>query len=96
MTAPVDVLAVRNPFRHPSMRQAFEDVVGMYRSRHKTLFTAAGEPHRGNSWAGMFWRGYDGTSIGVWDAASRRQLSYATWLAGKAVRAALARVGGAA
>lgn len=93
----VDVVAVTNPFRNKHMRQAFDDAVSMFNTRHKNLFLADGvTPHRGNSWAGMFWRGYEGTQIGVWDRASKQQLAYATWCAGKAVRAALARVGGAA
>lgn len=95
MSAPVDVLAVRNPFRDKNMRQAFDDAVRMYQTRHANLFTADGKPHRLNSWAGMFWRGFDGTTIGQWDSASRKTLSYPTWRAGAAVAAALARVGGA-
>lgn len=91
----VDVLAVRNPFRNTSMRAAFDDAVRMYNLRHKNFFLPDGKPHRGNSWAGMFWRGYEGGAIGVWDSASRRTLAYPTWKAGVAVRAALASVGGA-
>lgn len=94
MSAPVDVLAVRNPFRNKNMRQAFDDAVRMFNLRHANLFDADGNPHRGNSWAGMFWRSYDGTTIGVWDAASRRTLAYSTWRAGQAIRAALRAVGG--
>ena len=92
----VDVLAVRNPFRNKHMRQAFDDAVRMYNTRHKNLFRADGKTaHRGNSWAGMFWRGYEGTSIGQWDAASRKTMAYPTWRAGVEVRAALSRIGSA-
>lgn len=86
----VDVLAVPNPFRNKTMRRAFDDAVSMFNTRHKNLFLADGcTPHRGNSWAGMFWRGYEGTQIGVWDRASKQLPAYATWRAGKAVAIAV-------
>jgi hypothetical protein len=95
MNEGIDVLAVRNPFRAKFMREAFDNMVDAYSSRSPLLFAPDGKPHRGNSWAGMFWRGYEGSQVGVWDRASKQNGSYPVWRAGKEVRAALARVGGA-
>lgn len=91
----MDVLAVRNPFRATFMREAFDNMVVAYNSRSPLLFLADGTPHRGNSWAGMFWRGFEGSQVGVWDRASKQNGSYPVWRAGLAVRATIARVGGA-
>ena len=93
MTAPVDVLAVTNTFSPKFMRTAFADMVNAYNSKSPLLFNEDGSPHRGNGWAGMFWRGFNGQQVGVWDAASKKTGSYPAWSAGVAVRAALARDG---
>ena len=95
MDKPRDVLTVRNPFRAKFMREAFDNMVTAYNTRSPLLFLADGTPHRGNSWAGMFWRGYEGSQIGAWDRASKQSGSYPVWRAGAEVRAALARDTGA-
>lgn len=78
-------VAVRNPFRQQGKRQAFDDAVRMYNTKHANFFLSDGRPHRNNSWAGMFWRGFAGITIGKWDRASRESLAYPTWCAGRAI-----------
>lgn len=91
MSERAEVIEVRNPFRAKFMREAFDNMVGAYNCRSPLLFGPDGNPHRGNSWAGMFWRGHEGSQIGVWDRASKQNGSYPVWRAGQAVRAALSK-----
>ena len=78
---------MRNPFRQPMMKLAFNELVSAYERRSKLLFHE-GQPIRSNSAGVMFWRGYEGVMIGgYWDRASKETFAYAHWLAGKACRA---------
>jgi hypothetical protein len=92
MTKRLNLENVRNPFRSKFMREVFADMVHAYNAKSPLLFLPGGAPHRGNSWAGMFWRGFDSAQVGIWDCASKSTGAYPCWLAGKAVRAALAKV----
>lgn len=84
---------IRNPFRHPTMRQQFDAIIGAYDKRHKDVVHVDREGryrrHLGNAWANNFWRGFDGVAAGRWDPASRQTPAYACWRAGEALRAAL-------
>jgi hypothetical protein len=78
-------MGAKNPFRNAAMRSAFAGAVGAYDRRSGLLFLPDGvTPYRGNSVAGMFWRGFDGQCVGTWDAASKQTLAYAQWCAGVA------------
>lgn len=78
----VDVLAVldrkRSPFRDTGMRRMYDTCVSAYKSGNAGMARGAG-----NSAATMFWRGFDGSHVGKWDAASRRSLAYAQFRAGQ-------------
>jgi hypothetical protein len=72
----------RAAFRDPLMRRAYDDCVASYASKSPLLFAADGR-RAGNSASHMFWRGYDGKKVSVWDAASRRTFAYAQFRAGQ-------------
>jgi hypothetical protein len=80
---------MRNPFRQPLLKLAFDEMVRAHDRRAGTLFLPSGDRNMGNSAACMFWRGYDGIQIGAWDRASKETFAYPQWLAGKACRKAL-------
>lgn len=77
---------MKNPFKAVPMRNVFDDCVEAFHSRSTLLFHPDGRRNMGNSIASLFWRGYDGIQIGIWDAASKQTFAYAQWRAGKACR----------
>lgn len=79
---------MRNPFRDPTMRAHFYEMVRGFAEQHRDIGTPS-QRCRGNSFAGAFWLGYDGVTEGrgnFRDAASRKTIAYACYRAGMAVR----------
>lgn len=72
------------------MRDTYDALMSWYATKHRNLFNPDGSRCTGNSSAGMFWRGYDGTTLGkgFTDRASRQTLAYAAWRAGQDAKAA--------
>jgi len=77
-----------NRFRNQIMRQHYDAIVGMYHTKHRTLFHE-GERTMGNGMASFFWRGFDGTQFGAGftDRASKDTLAYAYYRAGQDMKA---------
>lgn len=76
-----------NRFKIPALRRQYDLAVRAYRNRHKDLVCPDGTPHRGNTVAAHFWRGYEGVSVN-WDAQSRTACIYAAYRAGQDMRIA--------
>jgi hypothetical protein len=74
---------MRNPFRDPWMRAVFADDVAAFKRRTSALFTADGRRNTNHSRGIDFWLGFDNIGPEAWDAASRRQLGYASYRAGQ-------------
>lgn len=92
----MDVLAVRCYLRDPLMKKAFAEAVAAYCNRSAGFFSADGKPAASNSAATMFWRGFNDVRCAFREHGNDGTFAFAYWKAGKAVRAALARLGGAA
>jgi hypothetical protein len=76
-----------NPFRNPILRKQYDGMFYVFSIKHRDLFRPDGTPHRGNSWATNFWRGYEGKDDPKrWDRASRQTPAWACWCAGRDVR----------
>jgi hypothetical protein len=76
-----------NPFRNAVLRKQYDALVHLYAIKHRDLVRADGKPHRGNSWATNFWRGYEGKDdASRWDRASRQTPAWACWRAGHDIR----------
>jgi hypothetical protein len=84
-----------NPFKLPIRRAQFEEVVSLYKRRHKSIFAydtsgalvvRDGIPERAlNSWASAFWAGYDGLTKGV-RVPTKDVVPYVWYRAGQAMR----------
>lgn len=72
-----------NPFRDKMMRAVFADDVAAFERRSSALFMADGSRNTNHSRGIEFWRGFDNVRPEAWDAASRRQLGYADYRAGR-------------
>lgn len=75
-----------NRFKNPMLRRQYDACISCYRTAHRDLIRADGEPHRGNNIAVYFWRGYEGVFVN-WDAATRAAPIYAAYCAGRDIRA---------
>jgi hypothetical protein len=75
-----------NRFKNPMLRKQYDACVSCYRKKHRDLVRADGTPHRGNTIAVSFWRGYEGAKVN-WDAYSRSAPIYAAYRAGQDIRA---------
>lgn len=81
---------MRNPFKDPTLRKHFDGMVQGFQTAHRDVGTPENRC-RGNSFAGAFWIGYDGVTVGrgnYSDRASRQTLAYACYRAGVACAAA--------
>lgn len=76
---------VHNPFKDPTLKSAFDELVREFTVKHRNLFNTDGQPKKGNSHAEYFWRGFEGEPIGMGfvDNASKKTLAYAYWRAGQ-------------
>jgi hypothetical protein len=85
---------VSNRFRDPTLRKEYDAAMQSFRERSRNLFMPDGSRTMGNSFAGMFWRGFDGTKIGAGfiDRASRSTLAYAYYRAGQDARRIAERI----
>lgn len=72
-----------NPFRDPMMRAVFAEDVAAFERRSSALFMANGRPKTSHSRGIYFWQGFENVRPEAWDAASRRQLGYADYRAGR-------------
>ena len=78
---------MKNPFRQPTMAKQFDLIVKAYENRHPDLIRPSG-PHRGNTLATNFWRGYEGVyPESRWDSYSKQCPIYACFRAGQMIRA---------
>lgn len=73
-----------NRFKNPILKQAYDNCIKMFETKHETLFNKGGFQSAGNGIANSFWKGYNGTVFGAgWDAESKDTLAYAYWRAGE-------------
>jgi hypothetical protein len=75
-----------NRFKNPMLRKQYDACIACYRKKHRDLVRPDGTPHRGNTIATYFWRGFEGVTVN-WDAYSRGAPIYAAYRAGQTVRA---------
>jgi len=78
-------MAVRNPFKIDMLRRQFDACLHCHEIKHRDLVRPDGTPHRGNTIATWFWRGYEGVKPN-WDAGSRQSAAYAAFRAGQVVK----------
>lgn len=79
---------IRNPFKVPLYRRAFDGCVAVYQRKGEGLFYADGSRCKGNSIAVEFWRGYDDASGFVekrYGKLDRNSLGWCYYRAGRAI-----------
>jgi hypothetical protein len=79
-----------NRFKDPTMRREYDAAVHQFRIKHRNFFRQDGTPSNGNSWAEVFWKGYNGIKLGggFTDRASRQTVMYAYYRAGQDMKRA--------
>jgi len=75
-------IAMANPFRTTQSRKEYNNVCTMYGLKHPNLFRKNGERNKSNAVGEMFWRGYDGVGVDMWDSDSKKMIAYIHWRAG--------------
>lgn len=83
---------VRNPFKSEFMRANYDAAIKTYDDMHPSFIYENGRRCLGSTWAGNFWRGFDGIERN-WDAASKQSAAYAMWCAGRDIKVALIKSG---
>lgn len=80
---------MRNPFRKPAYRAAYDDLLAGYDRRCRVLFLPDGTECHGNSVAHWFWLGYHGFRAPNWftTRVDRDTFAYVQYLAGVACAA---------
>lgn len=74
-----------NRFKNPMLRGVYESTMNAFKTKHRDLFHKDGSRNTLNAVGMMFWRGYDGTTLGAefTDASSKNTPAYASWRAGQ-------------
>ena len=77
-----------NRFKDKTLRNEYDALTLMYKTKHRNLFLESGDrrrsPNLGSTVATMFWQGFDGVVMGTgWDTESKKTLAYAYWRAGQ-------------
>lgn len=71
------------------LRKCYDNALIMHETKSRVLFNSDGTRTIGNGIAGVFWRGYDGTTLGLGyvDRSSKETMGYAYWRAGQDIKA---------
>jgi hypothetical protein len=76
---------MRIPFRNRIYRKNYLLTLQVFQTRHRDLFQPNGQRRYGSSFAGLFWRGYDGIKgpNQYVTRADKDTLGYVYWIAGR-------------